>query len=88
MRNSSCKQLRHRTKQLLTEWYKSLLPEEEQDNVSIDNIMSLLPKQKHIKNNHRDRIECSAFSFRWTYGKVAKNPQITVEELKVMAYGE
>jgi hypothetical protein len=87
MRNSRCKILRHRTKQLLTEWYHTLLEKDQSDHINVDNILTYLPEKTLINNHHKERMECSVFSYRWTYGKVRKNPAVTVEELKVFAYG-
>ena len=51
MNRKKIKILRRKTKEILVEWLRNLLPEEEQKKVNIKNIISLMPTQTHYINN-------------------------------------
>ena len=51
MNRKKIKVLRRRAKEFLVLWLKSLLPEEEQKKVNINNILSLMHKQTHYMHN-------------------------------------
>ena len=47
MNRKKIKKLRRKAKEILVDWLKSLLPEEEQDKININNIIQLMPSQTH-----------------------------------------
>ena len=53
MNRKKIKVLRRRAKEFLVLWMKSLLPEEEQKKVNINNILSLMPTQTHYIHDFR-----------------------------------
>mgnify|MGYP003147388302 CR=1 FL=1 len=83
MNRKKIKVLRRRAKEILVEWLKNLLPEEEQKKVSIKNILSLMPSQTHYINNFQ--IYLSAWSFKWVMKKLKRNPHWTYEDVNKSA---
>ena len=67
MNRKKIKVLRRKAKKILVEWLKSLLPEEEQDKVNVNNILQLMPKQTHYINEFQ--LYLSAWSFKWVMKK-------------------
>tara|TARA_B100001029_G_C15052921_1_gene452118 strand:- start:334 stop:606 length:273 start_codon:yes stop_codon:yes gene_type:complete len=57
------KQVRRKAKQLMLDWLRSVVPDEEKDKVNINNIHDYLPNQTHIYANRQLRI--SAYTLRW-----------------------
>ena len=79
MNRKKIKILRRKTKEILVEWLRNLLPEEEQKKVNIKNIISLMPTQTHYINNFQ--LHLSAWSFKWVVKQLKKNPDLTFEQL-------
>tara|TARA_R100000742_G_C4279498_1_gene104245 strand:+ start:3787 stop:4098 length:312 start_codon:yes stop_codon:yes gene_type:complete len=79
MNRKKIKVLRRKAKKILVEWLKSLLPEEEQDKVNVNNILQLMPKQTHYINEFQ--LYLSAWSFKWVMKKLKRNPEWTFEEI-------
>ena len=48
MNQKKIKQLRKKVKPLQVQWLKSLLPKEQADTITIDNVDDLLPEQTHV----------------------------------------
>jgi hypothetical protein len=75
MNRKKIKVLRRRAKEFLVLWLKSLLPEEEQKKVNINNILSLMPTQTHYIHNFQLYLSawsktkysdwCEANNFIW-----------------------
>ena len=63
MNGKKAKRISRRARNLLIEWVKSLLPEEEAEKVNLQNIQSLLPKETHYFANNR--VYLNAYSFKW-----------------------
>ena len=70
MNRKKIKVLRRRAKEFLVLWMKSLLPEEEQKKVNINNILSLMPTQTHYI--HDFRLYLSAWSFKWVMKRLKR----------------
>ena len=83
MNRKKIKVLRRKAKHILVEWLKSLLPEEEQEKVTINNILELMPKQTHYIHNFQ--IYQSAWSFKWVMKRLKKNPEWTFKEINESA---
>ena len=63
MNGKKARRISRRTRILLIEWVKSLLPEEEAEKVNLQNIQYLLPKEtRYFANN---KIYLNAYSFKW-----------------------
>ena len=59
-----------------------MVPEgEDATRISLKNLKEFLPEQTHIYANNRFML--SAYSLRWFYKQVKKNPDITLEELGI-----
>jgi len=63
MNARKARQIHQRTRELLVEWVKSLLPEEEAERVSLSNIHNLLPAETHFFANNK--IHLNSYSFKW-----------------------
>ena len=83
MNRKKIKVLRRRAKEFLVLWMKSLLPEEEQKKVTIDNILTLMPQQTHYM--HDFQIHLSAWSFKWVMKRLKRNPHWAFEDLQQSA---
>lgn len=80
MRGKKAKQLRRRSKELLIEWLKTMVPDGEDVNkITMKNLKEFLPEQTHIYANNRFIL--SAYSLRWFYKQVKKNPRITLQDI-------
>ena len=80
MNGRKAKRLRKRGKELLVEWLYSVIPDEEdKQQININNIEEYLSEQTHIYMNRKFLL--SAFSLKWIYKKVKRNPDLTLEQL-------
>ena len=69
------KKLRKRIKPIQVEWMKSLLPDEQADKVTVDNVEELLPDQPHIFG--AGQFYLSYMTDRWIMKRLKKHPHIT-----------
>ena len=80
MSGKKSKLLRRKAEGLLIGWLQSMTPEGEDSNkINKKNLSEFLPEQTHIFVNNKYMI--SAYSLRWFYKQVKKNPNITLEDL-------
>ena len=80
MNGSKAKALRRHGKDLLIEWLRSVVPEgEDVTKIHIGNVHEFMPQQTHSFANRKFLL--SAYSLRWFYKKVKRNPNITLHEL-------
>ena len=80
MNQKKSRQIRRKAEQLLIDWIRTLVPEEEDaTKITKKNLHEFVPEQTHIFANNKFMI--SAYSLRWFYKKVKRNPNITLEEL-------
>ena len=70
MSGKDSRRIHRRTRELLVEWVRSLLPEEEAEKVTLDNIEQLLPLEKHYFANNR--IYLNTYSFKWIKNGIKK----------------
>ena len=81
MNGKKVKRLRKKGKILLVEWLHSLLPnEEDKKEITVDNLESYLSDQTHIYVNRKFLL--SAYSLKWIYKRVKRNPDLTFEQLQ------
>tara|TARA_R100000742_G_C4183274_1_gene17702 strand:+ start:155 stop:460 length:306 start_codon:yes stop_codon:yes gene_type:complete len=81
MNGKKVKRLRKKGKTLLVEWLHSLLPnEEDKKEITVDNLESYLSDQTHIYVNRKFLL--SAYSLKWIYKRVKRNPDLTFEQLQ------
>jgi|TARA_R100000781_G_C4063432_1_gene121874 hypothetical protein len=82
MNGKKAKRLRRKSEELLIQWLQSMVPEgEDATRISLKNLKEFLPEQTHIYANNRFML--SAYSLRWFYKQVKKNPDITLKELGI-----
>jgi hypothetical protein len=75
------KRLRKKGKKILVEWLHSLLPDtEDKDTITIKNIEDYLSEQTHIYLNRKFLL--SAYSLKWIYKRVKRNPNLTFKKLQ------
>ena len=75
------KRLRKKGKQLLVEWLHSILPDtEDKSLITVNNIKDYMSEQTHIYTNRKFLL--SAYSLKWIYKRVKRNPKLTFEQLK------
>ena len=80
MNQRKSKQLRRKAETLLIDWIRTMVPEGEDANkITKKNLHEFLPEQTHIFANNKFMI--SAYSLRWFYKQVKRNPDITLEEI-------
>ena len=80
MSGKKSKQLRRKAENLLISWIKTMVPEGEDANkITKKNLHEFIPEQTHIYTNNRFML--SAYSLRWFYKQVKRNPNITLQEL-------
>lgn len=63
MNSKQEKKIRKHAKHLMVEWLRSVVPDEEKDKVSIDNVQDYIPDQTHIYAN--SQLHISAYTLRW-----------------------
>jgi hypothetical protein len=80
MNGKKAKRLRKRGKEILVEWLYSIIPnEEDKQQINVNNIEEYLSDQTHIYTNRKFLL--SAYSLKWIYKKVKRNPDLTLEQL-------
>ena len=80
MNGRKAKTLRRKAEDLLISWIRTMVPEgEDATKITKKNLDQFLPEQTHIFANNRFML--SAYSLRWFYNKVNKNPYSTMENL-------
>lgn len=81
MNGRKAKAYRLRGKELLVEWLQSVVPDKEDSKkVNVNNIEDYLTDQTHIYLNRK--LSLSAFSLKWIYKRVKRNPDLTLEQLQ------
>ena len=77
MNGQKAKQLRRKGEQLLIDWLRTMVPEgEDTSKINKNNLQEFLPTQTHIFANGKFMI--SAYTLRWFYKQVKKNPNFKV----------
>jgi hypothetical protein len=70
MREIKTKQVRKLSKEFVVEWLQSMLTEEEQKKVSVDNYEKYLPEDTHFYANRK--LMVSAYTPRWFAQRIKK----------------
>tara|TARA_Y100000401_G_C8259623_1_gene192597 strand:+ start:319 stop:567 length:249 start_codon:yes stop_codon:yes gene_type:complete len=80
MSGKRSKKLRRKAEDLLIAWLRTMVPEgEDTSKISRKNLDEFLPEQTHIFANNKFLL--SAYSLRWFYKQVKRNPQLTLRDL-------
>ena len=82
MNGRKTKAQRKRGKQILVEWLHSILPDDTEDKnlITTETLEEYLSDQKHIYLNRKFML--SAYSLKWIYKRVKRNPSLTFEQLE------
>ena len=71
MNGKKSKQIRKKSRQLVVDWLKTMLVEEEVKKLSVDNIEKYLPDQTHFYANNK--LMVSAYTPRWFAQRIKKS---------------
>jgi len=87
MNQKQIKKLRKRIKPIQIEWLESLLPVEQAQTITIDNVEDLLPEQTHAFG--QGQLHMSYMTDKWIMKYLKQNPDIETfdELLKVSKHG-
>ena len=81
MNGKRAKELRRRGRQILVEWLRSIIPDEEDSKqINVNNLEEYLSEQTHVYLNRKFML--SAYSLKWIYKRVKRKPQLTLEQLQ------
>tara|TARA_Y100000310_G_scaffold111751_1_gene110159 strand:+ start:289 stop:591 length:303 start_codon:yes stop_codon:yes gene_type:complete len=81
MNGRNAKQYRKIGKQILVEWLHTVIPDDaDKTLITIDNLEDYLAEQTHIYLNRKFLL--SAYSLKWIYKRVKRNPNLTLEQLQ------
>ena len=70
MNGKKSKQIRKKSRQLVVDWLKTMLVEEEVKKLSVDNIEKYLPDETHFYANNK--LMVSAYTPRWFAQRIKK----------------
>jgi len=80
MNGRKAKRLRRKAEDLLISWIRTMVPEgEDVSKINKKNLHEFLPEQTHIFANNKFML--SAYSLRWFYKRIKRNPNLTLEDL-------
>ena len=74
MNQKKIKQLRKRIKPLQVEWLQSILPKDQADTITLENVEGLLPDETHVFG--KGQIYLSYMSDKWIMKQLKRNPNI------------
>ena len=81
MNGRKAKAQRKLGKQILVEWLHSILPDtEDRALITVKNIEDYMSEQRHLYLNRKFLL--SAYSLKWIYKRVKRNPSLTFEQLE------
>ena len=80
MNGNKSKQLRRKAESMLIDWLRTMIPEgEDTSKINKKNLHEFLPEQTHIFANNKFML--SAYSLRWFYKQVKRNPNVQLKDL-------
>jgi len=75
------KKFRRKGKQILVEWLHSVIPDSaDKTLITVDTLEDYLSDQTHSYHNRKFLL--SAYSLKWIYKRVKKNPDLTFKQLQ------
>jgi hypothetical protein len=87
MNKKQLKQLRKKIKPIQVEWLRELLPEDQANTITVDNVEELLPDQTHMFG--AGQLHLSYMTDKWIMKRLKKYPHInTYKELKEITNNE
>ena len=80
MNGKKAKRLRRKAENMLIEWLRTMTPDsEDTSKINRKTLHNFLSDQTHFYANRK--IMLSAYSLRWIYKKLKRNPNFTLEDL-------
>ncbi len=80
MNGNKSKQLRRKAESMLIDWLRTMIPEgEDTSKINKKNLHEFLPEQTHLFANNKFML--SAYSLRWFYKQVKRNPNVQLKDL-------
>ena len=80
MNQRKSKQLKRKAESLLIEWIRTMTPDgEDSTKINKKNLHEFIPQQTHILSGNK--LMLSAYSLKWFYKRVKKNPDLTLGDL-------
>ena len=80
MNGKKSKQLKRKAEERLLDWLRTMTPDgEDKSRINRKNLHEFLPEQTHIFANNKFML--SAYSLRWFYKQVKRNPNIQLKDL-------
>ena len=70
MNSKKAKHVRRRAKELMVDWIKSMIPEDQHQDITVENLDKYMPDQTHIYANRK--VILSAYSYRLFIKKIKK----------------
>ena len=70
MNSKKEKQIRKHAQNLMLDWLKTVVPDEEKPRITLDNLQDFIPNQTHIYANQQLRV--SAYTLRWFTKRLKK----------------
>jgi hypothetical protein len=87
MNKKQLKQLRKKIKPIQVEWLRELLPEDQANTITVDNVEELLPEQTHMFGG--GQLHLSYMTDKWIMKRLKKYPHInTYKQLKEITNNE
>ena len=81
MNGRKSKLYRKTGKQILVDWLRSVIPDEEDGaKITVKNIEDFVSEQTHVYMNRKFLL--SAYSLKWIYKRVKRNSGLTFDQLK------
>ncbi len=74
MNNRKVKQLKTRIRKIQFQWLKTLLPEENAKELTMDKVESMLPDQTHVRSIARTNL--SFMTDRWVLKMLKRYPDV------------
>ena len=68
MNSKKAKHVRRRAKELMVDWIKSMIPEDQHQDITVENLDKYMPDQTHIFANRI--VILSGYSYRWFIKKI------------------
>ena len=70
MNSKKEKQIRKHAQNLMLDWLKTVVPEEEKPKITLANLQDFIPNQTHVYANQQLRV--SAYTLRWFTKRLKK----------------
>ena len=87
MNGRRAKEVRRKGRKILVEWLRSIIPDEEDSKqINVNNLEEYLAELTHVYLNRKFML--SAYSLKWIYKRVKRNPELTFERLQQDLYNE